>query len=98
MTERPRMTVQVSNGTGLDREVEILLNPAARRLLISQLERLDRSDDHLHVFSFEEDSLTLSEVPYKEDDQPVCALKISLRYDDWDAQHYPHVMEQPGRK
>jgi hypothetical protein len=98
MTERPRMTVQVSNGTGLDREVEILLNPAARRLLVSQLEKLDRGDDHLHVFSFEEDSLALSEIPYRDGDQPVCALKISLRYDDWDEEHFPHVMKQPGRK
>lgn len=99
MTDRPRMTVQVSAGTGLDREVEIYLNPEARRILVAELTKLNRTDDHFHVFSFEDwNGLQLSEVPYSAGDTPVAALKVLLRYDDWDAEHFPHVMASPGKE
>ena len=96
MTDKPRMTVQVSNGRRFDREVEILLNPAARKRMVDELMKLDRANDHVHSFSFKEGDggLLLSKIPYHPDDQP--ALKTSLRYDDWDKQHFPHVMTDPG--
>lgn len=95
MTARPRMTVQISGQEGAQ-EVEIYLNPEARRWLIAQLTKLDRTDDHFHAFSFEEwEGLQLSKVPYDPEDKPACALKMLLRYDDWDAEYYPHVMVPP---
>ncbi len=97
MIPRPRMTVQATPGSGLDREVEIYLNPEARRMLIAELTKLDRTNDHFHVFSFEDwNGLQLSEIPYSPGDAPVTALKVLLRYDDWDAEHFPHVMESPS--
>jgi len=99
MTNRPRMTVQVGSGSGLDSEVEIYLNPEARRILIAELTKLDRTNDHFHVFSFDDSNgLQLSEIPYSTGDMPVCALKVLLRYDDWDAEYFPHVMEPPSNE
>jgi len=91
----PRMTIQVSGDPG-GQEVEILLNPEARKWLIAALNKLDRADDHFHAFTFEEwDGLQLSAIPYGPGDTPAVALKVLLRYDDWDAEHFPHVMVRP---
>ena len=95
MTARPRMTIQVNGAEG-GQEVEIYLNPEARQWLIAQLSGLDRANDHFHAFSFEEwEGLQLSTVPYGAEDKPVSALKVLLRYDDWDTEYYPHVMVPP---
>ena len=95
MTNRPRMTVQINGEVG-SQEVQIYLNPEARHWLIAELQKLDRSDDHFHVFSFEDwGGLQLSDVPYGPSDKTVPALKVLLRYDDWDAEYFPHVMAPP---
>jgi hypothetical protein len=90
------MTVQV-NGEAGSQEVEIYLNPEARQWLITELQKLDRSDDHFHAFSFEEwDGLQLSDIPYRPGDTTAPALKVLLRHDDWDEQYFPHVMALPS--
>jgi hypothetical protein len=95
MAARPRMTIQVIGEAG-SQEVQVYLNPEARQWLIAQLNKLDRQDDHFHAFSFDEwDGLQLSDIPYSAGDKLACALKVLLRYDDWDAEHFPHVMEPP---
>lgn len=97
MSERPRMTVVIDGEVKGSREVQLLLNPVARDLLVAELMKLDRSNDHFHLLSFEEWSeLTLSTIPYTTGDELVPAVKVSLRYDDWDAEHFPHVMATPA--
>jgi hypothetical protein len=89
------MTVQIDGAPG-SQEAQIYLNPEARQWLIAQLNKLDRRDDHFHVFSFEDwDGLQLSDIPYSPNDKTVPALKVLLRQDDWDEQYFPHVMEPP---
>ncbi len=95
MTARPRMTVQISGDEG-GQKVEIYLNPEARQWLIAQLTGLSRANDHFHAFTFDDwEGLQLSSVPYSPGDRPAAALKVLLRYDDWDAKYFPHVMAPP---
>ncbi len=91
MSERPRLTVQIDGS-----EVILCLNPEARRQLIAELQNLDRQSDHFHVLGPEVgDDLQVSQIPYRPEDQLAYALKVCLRYDDWDAEHFPHVMAPP---
>lgn len=91
MTERPRLTVQIDGS-----EVILYLNPEARSRLISELQNLDRHNDHLHVLGPEVgDELQTSQIPYRPDDLLAYSMKVCLRYDDWDDEHFPHVMAPP---
>src|SRR5262245_24821984 len=96
MSVRPRMTVQISGDKPGSREVKIYFNPQARERFVAELMKLDRSDDHFHVFNFEEcGGLRMSEIPYSPDDEVIPALKVLLRYDDWDEKYFPHMMTPP---
>ena len=91
MSDRARLTVQID-----DAEVILYLNPEARRRLIAELQNLDRSHDHFHVLGPEVgDELQTSQIPYDPGDRLAYSLKVCLRYDDWDAAHFPHVLEPP---
>lgn len=88
MSDRPRLTVQIDGS-----EVILCLNPEARTRLISELQSLGRDNDHFHVLGPEAgDVLHTSQIPYVPGDRLAYALKVCLRYDDWDAEHFPHVM------
>jgi hypothetical protein len=90
------MTIQVSGVEG-GQEVEIYINPEARRWLVAELNKLDRVNDHFHAFSFDDcEGLQLSSISYSPEEKTACALKVLLRYDDWDAEHFPHVMVPPA--
>ena len=91
MSERPRLTVQIN-----DSEVILYLNPEARRCFIAELQNLDRHSDDFHVLGPEVGGeLQTSQIPYGSGDQLAYSLKVCLRYDDWDAAHFPHVLSPP---
>lgn len=91
MADRPRFTVQIDGS-----EVILYLNPEARSRLIAELQHLDRRSDHFHVLGPEVgDELQTSQIPYRPDDQLAYSMKVCLRYDDWDEEHFPHVMAPP---
>jgi hypothetical protein len=90
MTERARLTVQIN---GRDDDVTLYLNPAARERLIAELLKLNRADDHFYILGPETgDELQTSQIPYEPGDQLAWSVKVLLRYDDWDEEHFPHVM------
>jgi hypothetical protein len=91
MSERPRLTVQIDGS-----EVILYLNLEARSRLISELQSLDRHSDHFHVLGSEVgDDLQTSQIAYRPKDQLAYSMKVCLRYDDWDAEHFPHLMAAP---
>lgn len=96
MAERKRMTVEVSVANG-SAEVQLFLNPAARKQLIEELLKLDRIDDHFHVYNYDAvgDDFQLYQTPYNAGQAVAAHFKVLLRYDDWDAEHFPHVMVPP---
>lgn len=82
----PRITV---NMTG-DGELEIWVNPQGRDLLVQELLKLSEGNDHFHLSpSGEVDTRTK---PYRSTDEIIWAGKVLFRTDEWDREHYPHVM------
>ncbi len=95
---RPRITIELVRGeNGETGELLVHFNAAGRDLLLSELSRLDESWDHEHF-----DAITISpdakldEVTYRPDSQIVRRATFTLRNDEMDAEHYPHVLsDQP---
>lgn len=97
MSEPKRMTLEVGVDENGWAQVQLYLNPAARVQLIEELTRLDRRDDHFHVYHYDAvgDGFQLSQVPYEPKQAIAGHLKVMLRYDDWDVERFPHVMAPP---
>ena len=85
----PRITIN----TNQDGELEIWLNPAGRDLLVSELQHLSQQSDHFHLqpHSFDGE-VPVRNIAYREGDQMIEWGKVLFRPDEWDAQHFPHVL------
>jgi hypothetical protein len=71
------------------------VNPAGRELLLRALQGLSERNDHFHLMP--ED--TGGEVPvrsraYRVGDEIIEWGKVMFRPDDWDAEHFAHVMDR----
>ncbi|MGE0045688.1 MAG: hypothetical protein AB7J28_16575 [Hyphomonadaceae bacterium] len=93
---RARITIERSP----DGELLIFLNPEGCDRLIAELRALSEQNDHFHLWShaWHEDrgigsGVGLRVRAYDEEDEIVTAAKVSLRLDDWDRRHYPHVLD-----
>jgi hypothetical protein len=76
-------------------EVELWLNPAGRDLLVQQLQSLSANNEHFHLGpSGEVPGVPLETRPYQEGDQVFEWGKVLFRLDEWDTEHFPHVMEE----
>ncbi len=86
---KPRITIAVSK----DGVLELCLNETGRDLLVRELSRLSKASDHLHLQPEGQfDEVPLQVKPYHEGDQVIEYGKVLFRPDDWDAQHFPHVL------
>ncbi|MDM7983185.1 MAG: hypothetical protein QUV02_01950 [Maricaulis sp.] len=96
---RPRITIEIQPGeNGGVGELLVHFNAAGRDVLLSQLSRLDEHWDHEHF-----DAVTISpdakldEVAYRPDSEIVRRATFTLRSDEMDAEHCPHVLsDQPA--
>ncbi|MES2033749.1 MAG: hypothetical protein V4466_06215 [Pseudomonadota bacterium] len=88
---KPRITINMADG-----ELELWLNEAGRDLLVEQLKGLSARSDHLHLWTWGEGDLPLSDRLYRSTDKIVDTAKIMLRLDDWDREYFPHVMDAEG--
>lgn len=87
-----RITVGVVKGDDGQSEVLLYCNAEGRALLIQELQRLDETNDHFHLYSEEWGGEELRTHSY--DGKPVAHhLKVLFRPDHWDEEHYPHVMK-----
>jgi hypothetical protein len=97
MVSKPRITVAYTKGDdGRPDEVLFYMNPEGRDLIVAELKRLDERWDHLHMQP-EEWTVDLplqmkAYVPGHE--EPISAVKMMLRPDAWDRDHFPHVLEE----
>jgi hypothetical protein len=91
---RPRITVR----RNMQGELEIWLNEAGRDLMVRELQQLSRSSDHFH---FGPEALggevPVQTRPYCDGDEIFEWGKVMLRPDEWDAQHFPHVLGNDTR-
>src|SRR5216684_9361038 len=86
---KPRITVNLN----ADGEFEISINEEGRDLLVQELQRLDKGNEHFHLGPDEGSDIQLSTRPYRPDDKILEYGKVLFRPDDWDKQYYPHVFD-----
>jgi hypothetical protein len=87
----PRITINLT----ADGEFQIWLNEEGRDLLVRELQRLNERDEHFHLMPKDMDGhVPTSSRPYHPSDKVLEWGKVLFRTDDWDKEHYPHVMRQ----
>lgn len=87
---KPRITFSLK----ADGDFEIFVNEEGRDLLVQELQRLNKGNEHFHLGPDEIGSdIQLSIRPYQPGDKILEYGKVLFRPDEWDKQHYPHVFE-----
>lgn len=87
------MKARITMATTNDGQLEIFLNAAGRDLLVKELLGLSTEWDHFHFAPEEfEMEVAVQTIPYRNSDRVFEWGKVLFRPDDWDAQHYPHVL------
>ncbi len=87
----PRITINLT----ADGEFQIWLNAEGRDLLVRELQQLSEKDDHFHLMPKDMTGhVPTSSRPYDPSDKVLEWGKVLFRTDDWDREHYPHVMRQ----
>lgn len=90
---KSRITLSLTH----DGKFELSLNEAGRDQLVALLQSLDEGHEHFHLASAKyEMDCSLSEIPYRSTDHILSWGKVLFRPDDWDREHYPHVLGQPS--
>ncbi|WP_440637021.1 hypothetical protein ACSHT2_24370 [Bradyrhizobium sp. PUT101] len=85
-----RITLDI-NSAG---EFELWLNPEGRDLLVKKLLALSEINEHFHLMPSEVPSdVEVSTRRYRPNDRLLEYGKVLFRLDEWDAQHFPHVLE-----
>ena len=86
---KPRITVNLNNAG----DFEVSINEEGRDLLVQELQRLDKANDHFHLGPDEGSDIRLSTRPYRPEDKILEYGKVLFRPDEWDKQYYPHVFD-----
>ncbi|MDX3971655.1 MAG: hypothetical protein QHD01_34340 [Bradyrhizobium sp.] len=85
-----RITLDI-NSAG---EFELWLNPGGRDLLVKKLLALSEINERFHLMPSEVPSdVEVSTRRYRPNDRLLEYGKVLFRLDEWDAQHFPHVLE-----
>ena len=97
MMAKPRITFALERTkTGELGELQVYLNPEGRELLIKELAGLDERWDHIHLqdqnWTIDVPLQTQAYVPDRE--EIIDSVKILFRPDEWDREHFPHVLSR----
>lgn len=88
---RPRITIDRRDG-----ELRIWLNPAGRDLLVRELQGLNERNDHFHLGPEEFDGeVPTQSLAYEAGAEVIGWGRVLYRPDEWDAEHFPHVLKAP---
>jgi len=86
---KPRITIN----TNKDGELEIWLNETGRDLLVRELQALSVKNDHFHLAPESFGFAPTQGRAYRDGDEILERGKVMFRPDEWDRQHFPHVLE-----
>jgi hypothetical protein len=93
--DEPRITIS----TNKDGELEMWLNQSGRDRLVRELQSLRKQHDHFHLAPDDLDGeVPLRSIAYGEGDNVIQWGKVMLRPDEWDAEHFPHVLQSSEPK
>jgi len=101
MPNKARLTVEIeTDKDGSHDYVEIFLNPEAIKLLIRELSALSEENDHFHCTpeDWEDPEVPLSIVPYVSGNTTAKHVKVMYRNDEWDKEHFPHVLVEVDKE
>jgi hypothetical protein len=59
---------------------------------VQELQALSDRNDHFHLGAFEGAEVQLQDRAYRPTDTIMHIAKVLYRPDDWDQQHFPHVL------
>ena len=90
---KPRITLNLT-ASG---EFEIWINEKGRDLLVQEMQRLSENNDHFHLGPVAIGEVEVSSRPYRPDDKIVEYGKVLFRTDEWDQQHFPHVLDEASQ-
>ena len=90
------MPARVTVNLNAEGEFEMWLNPGGRDILVKELQGLSEKNDHFHLRPRTFGEIEISDRPYRSDDKLLTSGKILFRTDVWDAEYFPHVLDQPA--
>lgn len=100
MMAKPRITFTMQRSeNGRPSELQVYVNPEGRDLLVKELTQLDERWDHAHL----QDEKWTTDVPLQtrayvpEREEIIDCVKILFRTDEWDAEHFPHVLKDDSK-
>ena len=88
-----RITINITAGG----EFELWMNGEGRDLLVKELQRLDESNEHIHLGPKSIGDVEVATRPYRPDDKVLEWGKIPFRTDEWDRKYFPHVMDAASK-
>jgi hypothetical protein len=88
------MAARITVNLSAEGEFQIWLNPEGREVLIKALQGLSETSDHFHLGPSGFAEVAVSNRPYRSSDKLLEYGKILFRTDAWDAQYFPHVLDQ----
>lgn len=91
------MAARITMNLNANGELEIWLNPEGRDVLVKELQGLTEVSDHFHLGPKALSEVEVSDRPYRSDDRLLEYGKVIFRTDAWDAQYFPHVLDQSPR-
>ena len=86
------MSARITVNVTADGEFEIWLNEEGRDLLVRELQHLSERHEHVHLAPKGMGEIEISSQPYRPTDSIFQWGKINFRVDQWDKEHFPHVM------
>jgi len=86
---KPRITISLTESGSL----EILLNEAGRDQFVRELQKLNEKHEHFHFDPDGSGEIKVRSRAYGPDDRILAYGKVLFRTDDWDRQHFPHVID-----
>ena len=88
------MAARISLDINSAGEFELWLNPEGRDLLVKELLALSETNEHFHLMPSEVPSdVEVSTRFYRPTDKLLEYGKVMFRLDEWDAKHFPHVLD-----
>jgi hypothetical protein len=88
------MAARITVNLSAEGELQIWLNSEGREVLIKALQGLSETNDHFHLGPSGFAKVAVSNCPYRSSDKLLEYGKILFRTDAWDAQYFPHVLDQ----
>jgi hypothetical protein len=88
------MSARITVNLSAKGEFEMWLNPEGRDIVVKELQGLSETNDHFRFGPKTFSEVEVANRPYRSDDKLLMRGKILFRTDAFDAEFFPHVLDQ----